>query len=119
MGVSRKNSSRARPSRVRSSRRGALFALVVGAGVLLSGCGLRAAVSLRFEVDPATPPDASVTIDEQFIGVLAYVAAHGVRLPTGEHRITIEREGYFPWDRIVVSDRKPIHLDVRMTRIPD
>ncbi len=108
-----------RRSAPRIGRRAAVWALATAAAVGLLACGVRSAVSLRFQVDPQTPPDASVTIDEQFIGVLAYVASRGVRLPEGEHRITIEREGYFPWDRIVVSDRKPIHLDVRMKRIPD
>jgi hypothetical protein len=79
----------------------------------------RAAVSMRFKLDPQSPPDASVKIDEQFIGVLGYVAAKGVRLPEGTHRITIEREGYFPWDKVVVSDREPIQLDVKLQPIPD
>ena len=107
------------PSHGSAPRRTAVVFLATSLLVGLLGCGVRSAVSLRFKVDDHTPPDASVTIDEQFIGVLAYVASRGVRLPEGEHRITIEREGYFPWDRIVVSDRKPIHLDVRMKRIPD
>jgi hypothetical protein len=47
------------------------------------------------------------------------VAAHGVRLPIGEHRITVQRSGYFPWDRLVESDRKPILLRVQMVPIPD
>lgn len=66
-----------------------------------------------------TPRDATVTIDEQFVGLLGVVAARGVRLPEGEHRITVERPGYFPWDRVVVSDRKPIFLRVEMVPIPD
>ena len=79
----------------------------------------RSAVSLRVKPHPKTPLDASVWIDEEFVALLGQVAARGVRLPEGEHRITIEREGYFPWDRIVVSDREPIHLDVRLIPIPD
>jgi hypothetical protein len=65
------------------------------------------------------PKDASVTIDEQFVGLLGYVVARGVRLPEGEHRITVEREGYFPWDRIIVSDGKPIQLEVDLIPLPD
>jgi hypothetical protein len=68
---------------------------------------------------PKTPGDADVYIDEELIGPLAYVAARGVRLPEGEHRITIVRSGYFPWDRIVRSDREPIHLQVQLQKIPD
>ena len=86
----------------------------------LAACRVhRAAVPLRLErVEPA-PRDASVYIDEQFVGFLGVVAARGVRLPEGEHRITVEKVGYFPWDRIVVSDRQPIHLQVELRRIPD
>jgi hypothetical protein len=90
-------------------------------GLVLGACssGVRAAVSMRLKLDPHSPADASVKIDEQFIGLLGYVAAKGVRLPEGEHRITIEREGYFPWDKIVVSDREPIQLNVQLQPIPD
>ena len=35
------------------------------------------------------PRDASVSIDEEYIGPLGIVAARGVRLPVGEHRITV------------------------------
>ncbi len=94
----------------------------VAVGVLGLGapaCTPQRAVSLKVAVAPRTPSDASVTIDEQFVGLLGYVAARGVRLPAGEHRITVEREGYFPWDRIVVSDRQEIHLEVVLVRIPD
>ena len=82
------------------------------------GC-LRAAVTLRLTPDAQTPSDAKVTIDEQFVGTLGFVAARGVRLPEGEHRVSIEREGYFPYDEIVVSAREPIHLRVHLQRLPD
>src|SRR5687767_5167929 len=50
---------------------------------LCTGCGPQpvAAVSMSMSYDKQTPPDASVSIDEQYIGPLGYVAAHGVRLP--------------------------------------
>lgn len=85
---------------------------------LVAGC-LRAAVTLNVQPDAGTPRDAKVTIDEEFIGLLGFVAAHGVRLPEGEHRVTIEREGYFPFDQIVVSDRQPIYLKVTLQKLPD
>lgn len=81
--------------------------------------GLRAAVNMKVEIAPGTPKRALVYIDEQFIGTLDYVAARGVRLPEGEHRITVEKNGYFPYDVIVVSNRKPIHLTVKMLKLPD
>ena len=79
----------------------------------------RAAVSLRIKRNPKTPPDAFVTIDEQFIGPLSYVAAHGVRLPLGTHRITVERTGYFPYDTTVEANNEPIFLEIQLKPIPD
>jgi PEGA domain len=86
--------------------------------VFAVGC-LRAAVTLKLTPDEETPADAKVTIDEQFIGLLGFVSARGVRLPEGEHRVSVEREGYFPYDEIVVSDREPIQLEVHLQRLPD
>src|SRR5262245_51626383 len=84
------------------------------------GCQVpRAAVSLSMARAAGTPRDASVYIDEQFVGFLGVVAARGVRLPEGEHRITVEKVGFFPWDELVVSDRKPIHLEVVLRPIPE
>ena len=53
------------------------------------------------------------------IGPLGYVAARGVRLPAGKHRISIEKPGYFPWDRLVDASTRPIKLDVELEPIPD
>src|SRR5688500_1260011 len=102
-----------------SARRAALLAIVT---VALAACRPnvgRAAVSLRVNRNPRTPRDAGVWIDEEFIGPLTYVAAYGVRLPVGQHRITIQKSGYLPWDRLVVADREPITLDVVLEPIPD
>ncbi len=85
---------------------------------LTVGC-LRAAVTLTLTPATGTPSDAKVTIDEQFVGLLGFVAARGVRLPEGEHRVTVEREGYFPYDQIVVSDRETLRLNVQLQRLPD
>jgi hypothetical protein len=88
----------------------------------LTGCatqGLRPAVSMQMAVTEGTPKSALVYIDEQYIGTLGYVARRGVRLPEGEHRISIEKAGYFPYDVLVVSDREPIHLDVRLVKLPE
>lgn len=84
-----------------------------------SSIGLRSAVTMRMNRVKGAPRDASVYIDEEFIGPLYYVAAHGVRLPTGKHRITITRDGFFPWDRVVEADRQPINLNIELTPIPD
>jgi hypothetical protein len=102
----------------RRSRRHALGALGL---MVLGGCqeNLRAAVSLSLRKSAKSPRDASVYIDEEYVGPLGYVAARGVRLPVGEHRITIVKEGYFPWDRLVTADRQPIALDVELVPVPD
>jgi hypothetical protein len=97
---------------------GFLVAIVLA---LCTGCGPQpvAAVSMSMSYAKATPPDASVSIDEQYIGPLGYVAAHGVRLPEGEHRISVTKAGYFPWDRLIVADTHPVKLEVALEPIPD
>jgi hypothetical protein len=100
-------------------RRAGVPALLL-VGALLGSCqAQRAAVHLSLARAAETPRDASVYIDEQFVGFLGVVAARGVRLPEGEHRISVEKVGYFPWDRSVVSDRKPIALNVELRKIPE
>ena len=100
---------------------GTVAFVVAIAIALLSGCsdGLNAAVSLKVARSAETPRDASVIIDEQYIGPLGYVAAHGVRLRVGEHRISVEKNGYFPFDRLVVADRDDLRLDVKLEPVPD
>jgi hypothetical protein len=104
------------------SRLSSLFvvsALSVAAAVPACLPEPRAAVSLRVKRHAKTPADAFVTIDEQFIGPLAYVAAHGVRLPLGTHRITVEHAGYFPYDATVEASDDTIFLDIQLKPIPD
>jgi len=79
----------------------------------------RPAVSLSLAHSAKSPRDAAVLIDEEYIGPLGYVSARGVRLPIGKHRITVEKPGYFPWDRLVEADREPIQLNIELEPIPD
>jgi hypothetical protein len=79
----------------------------------------RPAVSLSLQRGAKSPRDAAVIIDEEYIGPLGYVAARGVQLPAGKHRITIEKPGYFPWDRLVEAGTAPIHFDIDLEPIPD
>ncbi|MEI9950519.1 MAG: PEGA domain-containing protein [Pseudomonadota bacterium] len=118
------------------SRLGALirrltpYVAFLAAGVLalffvlsLTSCQVMAAeppsVPLSLERSEKSPRDAAVTIDEEYIGPLGYVAARGVKLPAGKHRISIEKPGYFPWDRLVEAGSAPIHFDVTLEPIPD
>jgi len=94
--------------------------LALATGVL-AGCGPAAiqTVSLKMSRQDKTPRDASVTIDEEYIGPLGWVAARGVRLPAGTHRISVEKDGYFPYDVAVVAGKDTIHLNVTLVPIPD
>jgi hypothetical protein len=73
-------------------------------------------VSLRMQGEP---PEASVTIDDEYVGPLSVVMARGVALPVGSHRISVEAEGYFPWDKIVEARSGLVRLDVRLNPLPD
>ena len=68
-------------------------------------------------------PYATVTIDDQLIGPLASVRQRGVALPPGQHTVTVENPGFFPWDRVIVApdnaNAQPIFLDVQLQKIPD
>jgi len=75
-------------------------------------------VSLRIQ---GAASDATVYIDDEYIGYFAYVQSRGVALPPGKHRITVEKAGYFPWDMLVeVKEGDPlIRLNAELKRIPD
>ena len=98
------------------------FASVLLALSLVSSCAFlpysssAQTVSLRVK---GNVPDAQVTVDDIPLGALAYVAAHGVALPPGRHRVTVEKVGYFPWDVVLEAQDEPIHLDVKLVPIPD
>jgi hypothetical protein len=81
--------------------------------------GLRSAVSMKVTHTSDTPKDALVYIDGEYVAKLGTVAKRGVRVPEGKHRISVERNGYFPFDTVVVSDRKPIFVEVEMLPLPD
>ena len=102
---------------VRNAARVAMVAMMM----TIAGCiqQPRAAVSVSFQRPSKDVRDAAVIIDEEYIGPLGYIAHHGIRLPVGEHRITVEKEGYFPYDTIVEADREPIHLAIELVPVPD
>lgn len=87
-----------------------------------AGCatmGLRSAVDMTIQVAPGTPKEALVYIDGYYIGTLAAVEARGVRVPEGEHRLTVEKTGYFPYDTTIVSGFDPIRLKISLLKLPD
>ncbi len=104
------------------SLREAALALSSCAPLCLAACGLNLphpqapTVSLHLR---GAPPEATVTIDDRFVGPLDVVAARGVALPRGSHRISVEAEGYFPWDKLVEARDKPVELEVKLVPIPD
>lgn len=99
-----------------------LSALVLGLALGAASCQIFAppghTVSLRMHGERAFA-EAQVTIDDQLIGPLGYVAARGVALPPGRHRITVEKAGYFPWDTMVEATEQPIVLNIVLVPIPD
>lgn len=78
----------------------------------------RETVSLRMH---GSPPQATVIIDDEAVGQLDFVAAHGVALPPGVHYVTVKADGYFPWDKEVDAEpgSGPIRLEVALTPIPE
>jgi hypothetical protein len=75
-------------------------------------------ISLRMRGGPA---GATVAIDDEALGTLEFVAAHGVALPPGVHHVTVTAQGFFPWDREVEAKPRsaPIVLDVALVPVPD
>jgi len=97
--------------------RGWLCTGLLTSAVLAPGCGpAMPAVSLKVS---GNVPDASVTIDDQYIGSFSYVQRRGIKMPAGKHRVTVEKVGYFPWDRLIEATEAPIVLDVQLVPIPD
>lgn len=104
-----------------STARRALTSLAFGLVLVASaGCFREAPMTTSLRMR-GTPPDARVTVDDQHLGALAFVARRGVALPPGRHRISVEKPGYFPYDRVVEVDEgdPPVQLDVKLEPIPD
>jgi hypothetical protein len=96
----------------------AFFAPLLSASALCGCIHEPRTTSLRVG---GAPPDAAVTIYDRPIGAFGFVQKRGVALPPGKHRITVEKSGYFPWDKLVEAHEgdPPVILDVTLTKIPD
>ena len=77
--------------------------------------------SLRLQPAADAPAKARVIVDDQPIGSLEFVTRRGVALPPGKHRLTIEADGYLPWDQEVDAGDKGgvLNLDVKLVKKPD
>jgi hypothetical protein len=80
------------------------------------GCATSATVPLRLQSEHA---DALVSIDDQYVGKLGEIARRSIKLPTGTYRLTVEKVGFFPFDRIVVVEGDALMLAVDLEKIPD
>ncbi len=115
--------TRTRPA-IAALAAGAALALAVIGSAALGACEPPTApvppptVSLRIH---GTPADATVVVDDEPLGSLDFVGAHGVALPPGIHHVTVKAQGYFPWDREIEAKEgaPPIALDVALTPVPD
>jgi len=67
------------------------------------------------------PPNATVTVDDVFVGTLDVVSARGVAVAPGSHRVSVEAPGYLPWDKVVEAKEgaTPLRLDVQLVKVPD
>lgn len=106
--------------RLRKSK-GGLTTVLMALAMHLPACvhTPRAMIPISLQRARNTPRDASVSVDEEYVGPLYLVAAQGLRLPVGKHRVTVTREGYFPWDRIVDADRSTVVLAIELVPIPE
>ncbi len=91
----------------------AVFVLACGANT-----GIPRTVSLRMT---GAPSDARVTVDDQIVGTLDVVAARGVALPPGTHRVSVEAPGYFPFDTLVEAKEgeRFVKIEAKLVPIPD
>jgi hypothetical protein len=108
---------------LRDCARLARIALLSAVTSALASCApaqapTKVTVSLRLQ---GTPPDATVVIDDENIGSLAFVQTRGVALPPGKHHISVTAPGFFPWDKAVeVKPGDPlIRLDALLVPVPD
>lgn len=67
------------------------------------------------------PVAAAVLVDEQPVGSLAVVRERGIALPPGQHRLTVQADGYFPADLLIEVDKSGgvIKRTVRLVAVPE
>ena len=108
-----------RAGRGRTFRAALALAVVMGEAAcanVIVGSPKAQTVPLRIS---GAPPDATVTIDDQRVGSLSLVAARGIRVLPGRHRITVEAAGYLPFDIAVEAKSEIIPVAVTLLPIPE
>jgi len=63
-------------------------------------------------------PDALVTMNDRYLGPLERLGK-GIRVEEGTYRITVEKDGYFPFDALVQVSETPVDVPIELTRIPE
>ena len=104
-------------------------ALLVAVAVAVASTSLATLVGCAPAAAPRTvsmrvfggPSNASVTVDDIFVGTLDVVSSRGVALPPGTHHVSVEAPGHLPWDKVVEAREGagPLRLDVKLVPIPD
>ena len=99
------------------------LARALGIAVVSTACGNVIVASPGAQTVPlrirGTPPDATVTIDDQRVGSLSLVAARGIRVLPGRHRISVEAAGYLPFDVAVEAKDAVVVVEVKLAPVPD
>jgi PEGA domain len=94
----------------------------VALGVLVASAACAPAAAPSADTVPlrivGTPADATVTIDDQRVGSLALVAARGIRVLPGRHRITVEAMGYLPFDLAIEARNRVVTVPVSLVPVP-
>jgi hypothetical protein len=78
--------------------RAGLLGLLVLAGACSVQLNRKPSASLRVVADP---PEATVYVNEQFVGSAKVLDVRPKALSEGEHRVTVRAPGYFPHDLVV------------------
>lgn len=68
-----------------------------------------------------SPDDALVHVNDTYRGKLSRLEKSGLPLLPGEHRITIEANGFFPHDQLIelAPDVPPAPIAVDLEPVPD
>jgi len=63
----------------------------------------------------STPPDAEITVDSKYVGSTPST----IRLTTGEHTISVTKDGLKPWQRtMIVTPNGNITINATLDRVP-